>query len=255
MGRLIMLSSRFLCGALLLSGIACSMACVPPLLPPEVALKSSPWSVTRILTVETMNGKKTFGSITADMLQLDSIWKWTDDSGDIVASAAESMLKYNAFMHAADKPIVFTVKDCQRQPLGYVRELKQAQATQTWGRAYEYQILDLNHSVTARTQAGLGMDLSMRILSANNGQLLALVDRPSSRFENEWRIKVVQPGMLGSDVRALILIAGQSYFRGGDLNFLPVFLIAFFLFCTVGIICGVACHICKQDKTIVYGPQ
>ena len=111
------------------------------------------------------------------------------------------------------------VKDCNRQPIAYVRELKHEEATQTWGRAYEYQILALNKSVTARTQvtpaacrlhatvsddpgasrparacvrlshrklphgfrrqAGLGMDLSLRIVSEQDIELLALIDRPS----------------------------------------------------------------------------
>jgi len=159
------------------------------------------------MEVSTMDGKKDFGVVTADMLQLDSIWKWTGDDGLIVASASESMLKYNALMHGADKPVIFTVKDCNRQPIAYVRELKHEEASQTWGRAYEYQILALNKSVTARTQAGLGMDLSLRIVSEQDNELLALIDRPSSRYEGEWRIKVIKPGSLGSDVRALILIA------------------------------------------------
>jgi hypothetical protein len=62
------------------------------------------------MEVSTMDGKKDFGVVTADMLQLDSIWKWTGDDGLIVASASESMLKYNALMHGADKPVIFTVR-------------------------------------------------------------------------------------------------------------------------------------------------
>ena len=220
------------------------------------------------------------------------------------------------------------VKDCNRQPIAYVRELKHEAATQTWGRAYEYQILALNKSVTARTQVTpaacclrsivsddplqaappalasayhigssptafadrLGSGWTCRCASCRSktmscshlstgprrdtresgalrhAQALAPV-RTSMRGVGLVRLpcmigrgltvhihaaQVIKPGSLGSDVRALILIAGQSYFRGGDLNFLPVFLIVFSLFCTVGTICGVACYICKQDKTVVY---
>ena len=99
-----------------------------------------------------MDGQKDFGVVTANMLQLDSTWKWTGEDGLAVASASESMLKYNSLTHGAYEPVEFTVSDCNRQPIMYVRELKHEEATQEWGRAYEYQILALNKSVTARTQ-------------------------------------------------------------------------------------------------------
>jgi hypothetical protein len=94
--------------------LSVASTCVPPLLPPETALRTSPWTVTKSMEVSTMDGKKDFGVVTADMLQLDSIWKWTGDDGLIVASASESMLKYNALMHGADKPVIFTVSGLRR---------------------------------------------------------------------------------------------------------------------------------------------
>ena len=39
---------------------------------------------------------------------------------------------------------------------------------------------------------------------------------------------------------------------GGDVNFLPVFLIAGAFIGTVLTICLVACYMCKQDTTLVY---
>ena len=55
-------------------------------------------------------------------------------------------------------------------------------------------------------------------------------------------------------MRMLILVAGQSYFRGGDVNVLPIFLIALAFVCVVSMICGVACYKCNEDKTEVYSP-
>ena len=57
------------------------------------------------------------------------------------------------------------VNDCNRQPFAYVRELKQKEATQTWGRVYEYQILFLNKSVSARTQVTPAAHLVLRFAS------------------------------------------------------------------------------------------
>jgi hypothetical protein len=58
------------------------------------------------------------------------------------------------------------VNDCNRQPFAYVRELKQKEATQTWGRVYEYQILFLNKSVSARTQVTPAAHLVLRFASS-----------------------------------------------------------------------------------------
>lgn len=228
------------------------IACTPPFMPHEFALVTSPWSVTKYMEVKTMDGKKSFGSVSADMLQLDSVWKWTDNEGSIVTSAKESMMKMNSFMGKKDAPATFTVNDCARLPFAYVRELKQNTATQTWGRAYEFQVLDTNRSMVAHSQVGLKMDISLKIVSADGKHTVAMIERPTSRFENEWRIKILQPGSVASDPRTLVLIAGQAFFRGGDVNFVPVLLIGLSLFCTIGAGCGFACYHCKKDKTVVY---
>jgi hypothetical protein len=38
-------------------------------------------------------------------------------------------------------------------------------------------------------QAGLGTDLTMRIVAENSSDVLAAINRPSKKYEGQWRIQ------------------------------------------------------------------
>ena len=53
-------------------------------------------------------------------------------------------------------------------------------------------------------QVGLKMDISLKIVSADGKHTVAMIERPTSRFENEWRIKILQPGSVGAECYFLV---------------------------------------------------
>ena len=96
-------------GCLLCAILSVASPCVPPMLPPETALRTSGWTVTKSMEVTTMDGKRDFGVVSANMLQLDSMWKWNGADGLVVASASQSMLMSNGLTQGPDAPVLFTV--------------------------------------------------------------------------------------------------------------------------------------------------